>query len=122
MMKNFIIPSWILQPTSQLIIFIVSYSIVWAILKELGYVHRDVSWGILIELLIKIFGTLSIALGIFKYFRVLPSKKLNYIFLIIFLICSGYFLSYSIVRLCLIWILAISSTLIAHLISNQRYD
>lgn len=120
MMKNYKIPSWILQPTSQIIIFIASYSIVWAILKELGYVHRDVSWGILIELLIKIFGTLSIALGILKYFRVLSSKKLSYIFLIVFLICSGYFLSYSIVRLCLIWILAISSTLIAHLISNQR--
>jgi hypothetical protein len=116
------IPSWISQPIYQIVFFFMSYSLTWSIISKMGYLRRDVSWGILMEYLFILFTVLSILLGISKYFKIITSRKLSILFATIFLIGSGYFLSYSLTRLGLIWILATMSTVIAHWLSNRKLN
>jgi len=119
-MKHIKISSWVSQPIYQIIFFLASYSLVWGVLRNMGYIKRDVSWGILVEYLFIFFTLLSIFLGVCKYFKLSTSRKLSITFIIIFLLGSGYFLYYSLARLGLIWILAIMSVIVAHWLSNRE--
>ena len=116
------IPSWISQPIFQVIFFLTSYSFFWSLIGKMGYIRRDVSWGILMEYLFIFFIALSILLGVFKYFKVLTSTKLSVLFAIIFLTGSGFFLYFSLLRLGLIWGLAILSLVTSHLLANRKIN
>lgn len=113
-------PSWITQPICQIVLFITSYSLLWELIRKMGYIKTDVSWGILMEYIFIFFIILSVFMGVSKYFKLLSPLKLSVLFTILFLCVSGFFLSYSFYRLGIIWVLATFSTVIAHLLSNQK--
>jgi hypothetical protein len=75
----------ILQPISQIILFIILYSIIWELLKKFDYIKKHELWGLTILYLTGCFVVVSIVLMLLLFLK----KRHNIIYLFILLLYMG---------------------------------